>query len=128
MLDRAHLLGLTMADMTVLEAGMRSLGVSAGGHGLWTKGDKLNTEWLTLLLDMSVEWHLRDDTIYEARARKTGKVLRTATRVDLVFGSNAQLRALAEFYAQDDNEGKFLNDFVMAWNKVMNADRFDQLA
>ena len=128
MLDRAHLLGLTAADMTVLVAGLRSLGVSTGGHGLWTKGNKLNTKWLTLLLDMSVEWHPRDNSIYEARARKTGKVMRTATRVDLVFGSNAQLRALAEFYAQDDNEGKFLNDFVMAWNKVMNADRFDQPA
>ena len=128
MLDRAHLLGLTAADMTVLVAGLRSLGVSTGGHGLWTKGNKLNTKWLTLLFDMSVEWHPRDNSIYEARARKTGKVMRTATRVDLVFGSNAQLRALAEFYAQDDNEGKFLNDFVMAWNKVMNADRFDQPA
>lgn len=125
--DKAHLLGLTTAEMTVLVAGLRALGVSTDGHGVWTKGGRLNNKWFSVLLDMSVVWQPVGDNLYEGRSRKTGKLLRTATRVDLLFGANSELRALAEFYAQNDNKRKFLNDFVAAWNKVMNADRFDRI-
>jgi len=125
LLDKAQLLGLTAAEMTVLVGGLRSLGISADGHGVWGESGKLSNAWFATLLDMNVEWKPKADNLYEARDRKTGEVVRTATRVDLVFGSNSQLRAIAEVYAQNDNTDKFLRDFVAAWNKVMNADRFD---
>jgi len=125
LLDKAQLLGLTAAEMTVLVGGLRSLGISADGHGVWGEEGKLSNAWFSALLDMSVKWTPKADNLYEARDRKSGDVVRTATRVDLVFGSNSQLRAIAEVYAQDDNADKFVRDFVSAWNKVMNADRFD---
>jgi len=125
LLDKAQLLGLTAAEMTVLVGGLRALGISADGHGVWGEAGTLSNAWFSTLLDMSVAWKPKADNLYEARDRKTGEVVRTATRVDLVFGSNSQLRAIAEVYAQDDNAEKFRRDFVAAWNKVMNADRFD---
>jgi len=125
LLDKAQLLGLTAPEMTVLVGGLRSLGISATGDGVWGASDQLSNSWFTTLLDMSVEWKPAGANKYEAFDRKSGASVRTASRVDLVFGSNSQLRALAEIYAQNDNEGKFTRDFVNAWVKVMNADRFD---
>ena len=126
LLDRAQLLGLTAPEMTVLVGGMRSLGISADGHGVFTDtSDKLTNEWFITLLDMGVEWKPTGRNSYEASDRSTGEKIRTATRADLVFGSNSQLRALAEVYACDDSKNKFVNDFVSAWTKVMNLDRFD---
>ena len=125
LLDKAQLLGLTPAEMTVLVGGLRSLGISHDGHGLWGKGEKLTNDWFVTLLDMSVAWVATGDNSYEAKARSSGETARTATRVDLVFGSNAELRAIAEHYAQNDNKDKFVQDFIAAWNKVMNADRYD---
>ena len=95
---------------------------------MWTSTDKLSNEWLSKLLDMDVAWAQADENLYEATDRTSGKKAGTATRVDLVFGSNSELRASAELYAQDDNAGKFVADFVAAWTKVMNADRFDLAA
>ena len=126
MLDRAHLLGLTAPEMTVLVGGLRSLGISADDRGLFCgKGGKLNADYFSTLLDMSVKWEATGSNLYQALDRQTGKIIRTASRTDLVFGSNSQLRALAEFYAQVDNGERFVEDFIKAWNKVMNADRFD---
>lgn len=125
MLDKAHQLGLTPSEMTVLVAGMRSLGVSNSGQGLWNKNIKLDNNWLKTLLSMDVKWVKKDYNTYEAIDLKTNKVVRNATRADLIFGSNSELRAIAEVYAQDDNNEKFVKDFIAAWNKVMNADRFD---
>ena len=125
LLDKAQLLGLTAPEMTVLVGGLRSVGISTSGDGVWSPSGKLSNDWFTTLLDMNVEWKLAGSNKYEAFDRKTGASVRTASRVDLVFGSNSQLRALAEIYAQNDNEGKFKRDFVSAWTKVMNADRFD---
>ena len=125
LLDKAQLLGLTSAEMTVLVGGLRALGISHDGHGVWSDAGQLDNSWFTTLLDMNVEWAKAGDNLYEAKDRQTGKLMRTATRVDLVFGSNSQLRAIAEVYAQDDNKDKFVRDFISAWNKVMNADRFD---
>ena len=126
LLDRAQLLGLTAPEMTVLVGGMRSLGISADGHGVFTDtSDKLTNDWFITLLDMGVEWKPTGRNSYEASDRSTGEKIRTATRADLVFGSNSQLRALAEVYACDDSKNKFVNDFVSAWTKVMNLDRFD---
>lgn len=125
LLDRAHLLGLTASEMTVLVGGLRSIGLSDCGHGVWSDDDNLNTGWFNTLLDMNVEWSSTGPNSYEAKDKKSGKVVRTASRVDLVFGSNSELRALAELYAQEDNKAKFITDFISAWNKVMNADRFD---
>lgn len=125
LVDKAQLLGLTPAEMTVLVGGLRSLGVSTDGHGVWSEAGSLDTGWFTTLLDMDVKWAPSGDNLYQATDRKTGEAVRTATSVDLVFGSNSQLRALAEVYAQDDNKDKFIRDFISAWNKVMNADRFD---
>ena len=126
LLDRAQLLGLTAPEMTVLVGGMRSLGISADGHGVFTDtSDKLTNDWFITLLDMRVEWKPTGRNSYEASDRSTGEKIRTATRADLVFGSNSQLRALAEIYACDDSKNKFVNDFVSAWTKVMNLDRFD---
>jgi len=126
MLDKAQLLGLTAPEMTVLVGGMRVLGISADGHGVFTDTPgKLTNDFFVNLLDMSVEWKPNGSNSYEATDRSTGEKVRTATRVDLAFGSNSQLRALAEVYACEDSQQKFVSDFVDAWNKVMNLDRFD---
>ncbi len=125
LLDKAQLLGLTAPELTVLVGGLRSVGISASGDGVWSSAGKLSNDWFTTLLDMNVEWKPAGANKYEAFDRKTGASVRAASRVDLVFGSNSQLRALAEIYAQNDNKDKFNRDFVSAWAKVMNADRFD---
>ena len=128
LLDKAQLLGLTAPEMTVLVGGMRVLGTNHGGtaHGVFTdKVGALTNDFFVNLLDMSVAWSDKGDGTFDGRDRKSGKVVRTATRADLVFGSNSQLRALAEVYGQSDASGKFVRDFVAAWTKVMNADRFD---
>ena len=126
MLDIAQLLGLTAPEMTVLVGGMRALGISADGHGVFTDTPgKLTNDFFVNLLDMRVEWKTTGSNSYEATDRSTGEKVRTATRVDLAFGSNSQLRALAEVYACEDSQQKFVSDFVDAWNKVMNLDRFD---
>jgi len=126
LLDRAQLLGLTAPEMTVLVGGMRSLGISHDGQGIFadTKG-KLTNDFFVSLLGMDVEWKPTGSNSYAGVDRATGKTVRTASRVDLVFGSNSQLRALAEVYASDDAGEKFRKDFVAAWTKVMNNDRFD---
>lgn len=128
LVDKAQLLGLTAPEMTVLIGGMRVLGTNHGGtdHGVFTdRVGTLTNDFFVNLLDMGVEWKAVDGSVYEGRDRKTGEVVRTATRVDLVFGSNSILRAIAEVYAQEDNKEKFVRDFIAAWVKVMNADRFD---
>ena len=128
LLDRTQLLGLTAPEMTVLVGGMRVLGTNYGGtkHGVFTDREgALTTDFFVNLTDMAYSWVPVDRRTYEIRDRKTGKARWTATRADLVFGSNSILRAYAEVYAQDDNAGKFVADFVAAWAKVMNADRFD---
>ena len=127
MLDKAQLLGLTAPEMTVLVGGLRSLGISSSGYGLFTENvNELSNDYFRTLLDMSVEWRPNGTgNSYEALDRVSGEKVRTASRTDLVFGSNSQLRALVEVYASDDSTDKFKNDFVLAWNKVMNADRFD---
>ena len=124
LLDKAQLLGLTPSELTVLIGGMRALGISHTGDGIWTN-DKLDNSWFKILLSMDVEWNVTGYNSYEAKDRNSGKVVRTASRTDLVFGSNSELRAIAEVYAQNDNNEKFISDFIKAWNKVMNADRFD---
>ena len=114
--------------MTVLVGGLRVLGANAGGskHGVFTKKPgKLTNDFFVNLLDMSTQWHPAGDNAYEGRDRKTNAVKWTGTRVDLIFGSHSQLRALAEVYACADSKEKFVKDFVAAWTKVMNADRFD---
>ena len=125
MLDKAQLLGLSAPEMTVLVGGLRSMGVSSDDRGLFTDGSGLSTEFFTTLLDMNVQWKATGSNSYEAHDRASGELVRRASRYDLVFGSNSQLRAIAEVYAQDDNKDKFVHDFISAWNKVMNADRFD---
>ncbi|WP_102260990.1 catalase/peroxidase HPI [Mesobacillus jeotgali] len=128
LLDKAQLLNLSAPEMTALIGGMRVLGTNYGGtkHGVFTdRVGSLTNDFFVNLLDMGVEWKPVGGEVYEGRDRKTGDVVRTATRVDLVFGSNSQLRAIAEVYAQDDNKEKFVRDFISAWVKVMNADRFD---
>ena len=126
LLDKAQLLGLTAPEMTVLVGGMRALGISENNHGIFTETlGKLTNDFFVTLLDMGVEWKPMGSNSYEARDRATGKVVRSGTRVDLVFGSNSQLRALAEVYATNQSHDKFVADFVAAWTKVMNADRFD---
>ena len=124
LLDKAQLLGLTPSELTVLVGGMRALGISHSGDGIWTNS-KLDNSWFKILLSMDVEWNVTGYNSYEAKDRNSGKVVRTASRTDLVFGSNSELRAIAEVYAQNDNNEKFISDFIKAWNKVMNADRFD---
>ena len=124
MLDKAQLLGLTAPEMTVLVGGMRSLGISSDDRGLFSDGSSLSSGWFETLLDMSVKWTPTGSNSYEAHNRSSGEKVRRATRYDLVFGSNSQLRAIAEVYAQDDNQDKFVADFIAAWNKVMNAGRF----
>lgn len=126
LLDKAQLLGLTAPEMTVLVGGMRSLGITADGYDTFTDTPgTLTNDFFVNLLDMSVEWKSTGPNSYKALDRSTGKEVRTASRIDLVFGSNSQLRALAEVYACDDSKDKFINDFIAAWNKVMNADRYD---
>ena len=125
MLDKGQLLNLTASEMTVLVGGLRSLGVSTNGDGIWNQEVALNTCWFNTLLDMSVKWSETGINRYEATDRTSGKVIRTASRCDLVFGSNSQLRAIVEVYAQNDNSDKFISDFISSWVKVMNADRFD---
>ena len=128
MLDRTQLMGLTAHEMTVLIGGMRMLGTNFGGtkHGVFTENEgALTNDYFVNLTDMNYKWQPVDDNLYEIRERKTDKVKWTATRVDLIFGSNSILRAYSEVYAQDDNKEKFVHDFVAAWVKVMNADRFD---
>ena len=126
LLDKAQLLGLTAPEMTVLVGGMRALGISTNGHGVFSATtDKLTNAFFVTLLDMGVEWKASGSNSYEAFDRKSGKPVRTATRVDLAFGSNSQLRAIAEVYAADDAKDVFLRDFAEAWTKVMNNDRFD---
>ena len=127
MLDKAQLLNLTAPEMTVLVGGMRSLGISASGYGVFTENtDTMTNDYFVTLLDMSVEWKPNGTgNSYEAFNRSSGEKVRAATRSDLVFGSNSQLRALAEVYASSDSGDKFVCDFISAWNKVMNADRFD---
>ena len=127
MLDKAQLLNLTAPEMTVLVGGMRSIGISASGYGVFTENtDTMTNDYFDTLLDMSVEWKPNGTgNSYEAFNRSSGEKVRAATRSDLVFGSNSQLRALAEVYASSDSDDKFVCDFISAWNKVMNADRFD---
>ena len=126
MLDKAQLLGLTAPEMTVLVGGMRSMGISSDQRGLFAEtGGKLTNDFFDKLLDMGVCWKPTGSNSYEATDKITGEKVRTASRVDLVFGSNSQLRAIAELYASDDSEEKMKKDFIKAWNKVMNADRFD---
>ncbi|MDV5168517.1 catalase/peroxidase HPI [Photobacterium rosenbergii] len=128
LLDRTQLMGLTAAEMTVLVGGMRVLGTNHGGtqHGVFTDNvGQLTNDFFVNLTDMNYTWEPAGSNLYEIRNRQSGQVAWTATRVDLVFGSNSILRAYSELYAQDDNKEKFVNDFVAAWAKVMNADRFD---
>jgi len=126
LLDKAQLLGLTAPEMTVLVGGMRALGISIDGHGVFTKTPgKLTNDFFVNLLDMSVEWKPTSKKIYEAVDRVTGEKTRTATRVDLAFGSNSQLRAISEVYACKGSTKDFVRDFISAWTKVMNLDRFD---
>ncbi|MDP8908077.1 MAG: catalase-peroxidase, partial [Chloroflexota bacterium] len=130
LLDRANLLTLTAPQMTVLVGGMRALNANHGKspHGVFTeRPEALTNDFFVNLLDMGTEWKrsASDESTYEGRDRVTGKVKWTATAVDLVFGSNSQLRAICEVYACADAEEKFVRDFVAAWDKVMNLDRFD---
>jgi catalase-peroxidase len=128
LLDRAQLMGLTAPEMTALVGGLRVIGANHGGsaHGVFTdRVGALSTDFFTTLTDMAYSWVPTGANLYEIRDRKTGAVRYTATRVDLVFGSNSILRAYAEVYAQDDSKEKFVKDFVAAWTKVMNADRYD---
>ena len=126
MLDKAHLLGLTAPEMTVLIGGMRALGISTDDRGIFMDpAEKLTNDFFVKLLDMDVKWEATGSNSYQATDRKTGEKVRRASRTDLVFGSNSQLRALVEVYAQTDSSQKFIKDFVKAWDKVMNLDRFD---
>jgi catalase-peroxidase len=129
LLDRAQLLTLTAPEMTALIGGMRALGANVGGsrHGVLTSvPGTLTNDFFVNLLDMNIDWcPSSSEGVYEGRERASGQVKWTGTRVDLVFGSNSELRALAEVYACDDNRQKFAQDFVAAWSKVMNLDRFD---
>lgn len=128
LLDRTQLMGLTAHEMTVLIGGMRVLGTNHGDtcHGVFTdRPGVLSNDFFVNLTDMANTWHPVGSNLYEVRDRQTGEVKWTATRVDLVFGSNSILRAYAEVYAQDDGQAKFVRDFIQVWTKVMNADRFD---
>ncbi|MFM5257842.1 catalase/peroxidase HPI [Aeromonas veronii] len=130
LLDRAQLMGLTACEMTALVGGMRVLGTNHGGtgHGVFTdRVGVLSNDFFVNLTDMGYQWLPKASNLYEIRDRRSGALKWTATRVDLVFGSNSVLRAYAEVYAQDDSKEKFVCDFITAWNKVMNADRFDLL-
>ncbi|NVK88655.1 MAG: catalase-peroxidase, partial [Gammaproteobacteria bacterium] len=128
LVERAALLGLTVPEMTVLLGGMRGLDVNAGNsaHGVLTdrKGE-LTNDFFVNLLDMKYRWEKKSEGVYQAVERSTGKAKWTATPVDLIFGSNTELRAIAEVYGAKDGQDKFVADFVRAWTKVMTADRFD---
>ena len=126
MLDKSQLLGLTAPEMTALLGGMRSLGISSSGHGLFTNdASRLSNDYFNTLLDMSVSWKPNGTgNSFEAVDRISGQKMRSATRADLVFGSNSQLRAITEVYASRGAEKKFIRAFIGAWNKVMNADLF----
>ena len=125
LLDKAHLLGLNAPEMTVLVGGMRSLGIDFNENGNFTDDqNSLTNDFFNNLLDMNVKWEPTGRNSYNGNDRSSGEVVRSATRADLVFGSNSQLRALAEVYSQDDSSEKFINDFIDAWTKVMNNDRF----
>ncbi len=130
LVDKAQLMTLTAPEMTVLVGGMRALNANFDGskHGIFTdKPGTLTNDFFVNLLDYGTEWKAidADEEVFEGRDRRTGEVKWTGTRADLIFGSNSELRALAEVYACDDAKAKFVNDFVKAWNKVMNLDRFD---
>ena len=130
LVDKAQLLTLTAPEMTALIGGMRVLGANYGQskHGVLTeRPGTLTNDFFVNLLDMGTKWDAASDAeeVFEGRNRATGEVKWTGTRIDLAFGSNSQLRALAEVYAQKDSQQKFVGDFVAAWTKVMNADRFD---
>jgi len=130
MVDRAQLLGLSAPEMTVLVGGMRVLNANSNGsgHGVLTdRTETLTNDFFVTLLDIGTEWHATDESeeVFEGRNRAGGDIKWTGTRCDLVFGSNSQLRAVAEVYGSDDAQQKFVTDFVAAWNKVMNLDRFD---
>jgi catalase-peroxidase len=130
LVERANTLTLTAPEMTVLVGGMRALNANFGQakHGIFTdRPETLTNDFFVNLLDLNTEWKASasDKNVYEGRDRATGELKRTATAVDLVFGSHSQLRALSEVYASDDSKEKFVRDFVAAWNKVMNLDRFD---
>ena len=129
-MDKAQLLTLTAPEMTVLVGGMRALNANYDGskHGIFSATkDKLNNDFFVNLLAMGTTWKATSDAqeVFEGSNMKTNEVKWTATRADLIFGSNSELRAIAEVYAQNDNKQKFVNDFVAAWTKVMNLDRFD---
>jgi catalase-peroxidase len=133
LVEKAHLLTLTAPEMTVLVGGLRALNSNfdQSAHGIFTeRPETLTNDFFVNLLDMSTEWKISasDDNVYEGRDRATGKVKWTGTAVDLVFGSNSQLRSIAEVYASDDSQEKFVRDFVAAWDKVMNLDRFDLIS
>ena len=129
LVDRAQLLTLNAPEMTVLVGGLRVLGANANGspHGIFTdRPGTLTTDFFVNLLSMDTEWQSNGAPgVYDGKDRRTGKVLWTGTRADLVFGSNSILRSLAEVYACDDSQDKFVRDFVAAWDKVMSLDRFD---
>jgi catalase-peroxidase len=130
LVDRAYMLNLTPPEMTVLVGGMRALNANYRGsrHGVLTdRPEALTNDFFVNLCDMGTEWKVSasEENVYEARDRATGEVKWTATAADLMFGSNSELRALAEVYAADDAQEKFARDFVAAWTKVMNLDRFD---
>jgi catalase-peroxidase len=129
LIERANLLNLTAPEMTVLVGGMRALGANADGskHGIFSdRSDALTNDFFVKLLDMGTEWRASaTPNVYEGRDRATGSVKATATAVDLVFGSNSELRSLSEVYGSDDGKDRFVNEFVAAWDKVMNLDRFD---
>jgi catalase-peroxidase len=131
LVDRAQLMTLTAPEMAVLVGGMRALNANVGTskHGVFTnRPETLTNDFFVNLLDMGTTWQASETSggVFEGRDRATGKVTWTGTRVDLVFGSNSQLRALAEVYACDDSQQAFVRDFVAAWDKVMNLDRFDR--
>ncbi|KRO51868.1 MAG: hypothetical protein ABR78_08910 [Acidimicrobiia bacterium BACL6 MAG-120910-bin40] len=130
LLEKANLLGLSAPEMTVLVGGLRALGANhnQSSTGVFTKRPgTLTNDFFVNVLDINIEWKAtdKDEETFEGRNRKSGEVVWTATRNDLIFGSNSQLRSLSEVYAQNDNAGKFVSDFVQAWTKVMNSDRFD---
>jgi len=130
LIDKAQLMTLTAPEMTVLVGGLRALGANTGQsqHGVFTgRPGTLTNDFFINLLDMRITWSATSDDqdVFEGRDRKTGEVKWTGTRVDLIFGSNSELRALAEVYGCSDSEGRFVKDFVSAWDKVMNLDRFD---
>jgi catalase-peroxidase len=130
LIDRAQLLTLSAPEMTVLVGGLRVLGANTGGskHGVFTdRPETLTNDYFTALLDLDTVWSATTESeeVFEGKDRATGAVKWTGTRNDLVFGANSQLRAITEVYGSSDSDAKFVNDFVAAWNKVMNLDRFD---